>query len=452
MPPVIPIYDVPTAQNSILRRQPWDEFSVPDLCWTRNAALLWRAHRAGRGRAPYSGRCAGIGAMRPSGADWPDIDRVEPGDLQVTAGDIDAAYAQVDPAVVDALHLAAARIEAFHRRQPAISWIHNDGDGTLGQLVRPIERVGIYVPGGTAPLPSTLLMTAIPAKVAGVPHISVITPPQRETGLPHPTTGGRGHRGGGCGLRGRGRAGHRRPGLWHGQSSPPWTRSAGRAICSPSWPSARSSAWWASTVCPAPRRQWSSPTTARTPSWPPPTCWPRPSTTFWPAPSCSPPAGPWPKRCRRRWRRQLEELDRAEIVAASLANAGGHRRHRGSAPSLRPRQRLRAGASLPAGGESLAIIWRAVQNAGGVFLGERSFEVLGDYVAGPSHVMPTGGTARFASPVNVQRLCQAHQRHRPQRDRPPVHRPRRPHPGPGRGVDGPRGRGGAEIERGVVIG
>ena len=99
-----------------------------------------------------------------------------------------AAYAQLEPAVVNALRLAAARVEAFHKRQPALSWIHNDDEGTLGQLVRPIERVGVYVPGGTAPLPSSVLMTAIPAKVAGVPHVVIISPPQRATGLPHPAT------------------------------------------------------------------------------------------------------------------------------------------------------------------------------------------------------------------------------------------------------------------------
>ena len=71
-----------------------------------------------------------------------------------------AAYESVDDAVVDAMKLALTRIEDFHRRQPAHSWIHNDAEGTLGQLVRPIQRVGIYVPGGTAPLPSSLLMTA----------------------------------------------------------------------------------------------------------------------------------------------------------------------------------------------------------------------------------------------------------------------------------------------------
>ncbi|RLT34711.1 MAG: histidinol dehydrogenase, partial [Chloroflexi bacterium] len=151
MSPVIPIYDVPTAQNSILRRQPWDAFSVPDSLLDANERFF--GERIGPDEAVRrilaDVRARGDAAIR----DWTArIDRVQLGDLRVPQATIAAALSQIDPAVVDALHLAAARIEAFHRRQPAISWIHNDGDGTVGQLVRPIERVGIYVPGGTAPL------------------------------------------------------------------------------------------------------------------------------------------------------------------------------------------------------------------------------------------------------------------------------------------------------------
>ena len=117
--------------------------------------------------------------------DWTErVDGLTPPSLQVTPEQISHAYANVSPAVIDAIRLAVARIEAFHRRQPSQSWIHNSSEGTLGQLIRPIERVGIYIPGGSAPLPSSLLMTAVPAKVAGVPHIAVISPPQRATGLP----------------------------------------------------------------------------------------------------------------------------------------------------------------------------------------------------------------------------------------------------------------------------
>ena len=76
-----------------------------------------------------------------------------------------------------ALDLAAERIAAFHRKQPMASWVDTGPDGTLGQLIRPLDRAGVYVPGGTAPLPSSLLMAAIPARVAGVGEVVVCTRP-----------------------------------------------------------------------------------------------------------------------------------------------------------------------------------------------------------------------------------------------------------------------------------
>ena len=89
-----------------------------------------------------------------------------------------AAWEELDPKLQKALQDAAARIRAFHEKQPIESWISNDMGGQLGQRVTPVESVGVYVPGGTAPLPSSLLMSVIPAKVAGVKRIYVATPPE----------------------------------------------------------------------------------------------------------------------------------------------------------------------------------------------------------------------------------------------------------------------------------
>jgi len=98
--------------------------------------------------------------------------------------------------------------------------------------------------------------------------------------------------------------------------------------------------------------------------------------------------------------RQVEERGRAEIIAASLENRGGAVLTR----DLEEAVQLANEYAPEHLGLSVSDPWRwveRVQNAGGVFLGEHSFEVLGDYLAGPSHVMPTGGSARFASPLNV---------------------------------------------------
>ena len=82
----------------------------------------------------------------------------------------------LDPDLQEALYLAAEQIAAFHRKQLRTSWLDLQRGGALGQVVRPLDRVGVYTPGGTAVYPSSLLMTAVPARVAGVQEIIVCTP------------------------------------------------------------------------------------------------------------------------------------------------------------------------------------------------------------------------------------------------------------------------------------
>lgn len=101
-------------------------------------------------------------------------------DLEIPRRECEAALARLPGAQAHALRVAAERIRRFHERQRAASWEYREADGTrLGQLVRPLARVGLYVPGGTAAYPSTVLMNAIPAKVAGVPELVMTTPTPR---------------------------------------------------------------------------------------------------------------------------------------------------------------------------------------------------------------------------------------------------------------------------------
>ena len=108
------------------------------------------------------------------------LDRVEVADasaLELPRADLEAALAGLAPARRDALEAAAARVHDYHRHQLAQSWSYVDADGTrLGQKVGPLDRVGLYVPGGKAAYPSSVLMNAIPAKVAGVPELVMVTP------------------------------------------------------------------------------------------------------------------------------------------------------------------------------------------------------------------------------------------------------------------------------------
>ncbi len=99
--------------------------------------------------------------------------------LRVTSEEIKNAYFQIRKDEGDALRLAAQRVTAFHERQRTKTWMYQDGDATLGQVVGPVDAVGVYVPGGKAVYPSSVLMCAIPAKVAGVPRVVMVTPPQK---------------------------------------------------------------------------------------------------------------------------------------------------------------------------------------------------------------------------------------------------------------------------------
>ena len=102
-------------------------------------------------------------------------------DLRVQKKEIEEATIAIEPAVKVAIESARSRIETFHRREVRESWQVQEEDGTtFGQLVRPLGTVGIYVPGGEAPYPSTVLMNAVPASLAGVPRLILVTPPGKD--------------------------------------------------------------------------------------------------------------------------------------------------------------------------------------------------------------------------------------------------------------------------------
>lgn len=333
--------------------------------------------------------------------DWSQrLDGVKPPTLVVPAEAIGAAYAAVDPTVVEAMRLAVARVEAFHRRQPALSWIHNDDEGTLGQLVRPIERVGIYIPGGSAPLPSSLIMTAVPARVAGVPFVAVISPPQRDTGLPHPTilvaadivgvdavyvAGGAQA----IGALAFGADPITRVDKIFGPGSL-FTTLAKRQVFG----------IVGIDGLPGPTETLVIADESADPQLAAADLLAQAEHDVLASAILLTPSRALAEQVQAAVHAQMEELERSEIIAASLTRGSGIvvTESLGQAFEL-------ANRYAP---EHLCLLVRdpwqhlsQVRNAGGVFLGERSFEVLGDYVAGPSHVMPTGGTARYASPINV---------------------------------------------------
>lgn len=112
------------------------------------------------------------------------FDKVVLSDLEVTKAEIDAAYDSADKEFIEVLEEAAENIRAFHSKQVREGFSLSKRDGVIiGQKITPIERVGLYVPGGTAAYPSTVLMDSIPAKIAGCAEIVMVTPPAKDGGV-----------------------------------------------------------------------------------------------------------------------------------------------------------------------------------------------------------------------------------------------------------------------------
>lgn len=119
-----------------------------------------------------------------------DFDKadINASNIVVTKDEIDEAYTKVDPALVDVIRKSLKNIKEYHEKQKQYSWFDSKPDGTiLGQKVTPLARAGVYVPGGKAAYPSSVLMNVVPAKVAGVEQIIMCTPPDHE-GKVYPTT------------------------------------------------------------------------------------------------------------------------------------------------------------------------------------------------------------------------------------------------------------------------
>ncbi len=109
------------------------------------------------------------------------FDKVELSSLEVTDEEIETAYNRIDKELLEIIKYAHNNLYNYHKKQKREDFLDKDNDGViLGQIINPIEKVGIYVPGGTASYPSTVLMNAVPAKIAGVEEIIMVTPPSKD--------------------------------------------------------------------------------------------------------------------------------------------------------------------------------------------------------------------------------------------------------------------------------
>jgi histidinol dehydrogenase len=321
-------------------------------------------------------------------------------DLLVSPEEIAAAMAAVEPATLDALRLAAGRVEAFHRRQLRQSWVSFDEYGTLGQIIRPLARVGLYVPGGTAAYPSSLLMSAIPARVAGVEEIVVATPPGRDGAIPAVTLAAAGIAGVDRIVKAGGAQGI--GALAYGTASVPRVdKILGPGNIFVALAKERVFGQVAIDAVQGPTETLIIADESATPALVAADLLAQAEHDPMASPILLTPSPDLAERVADEIMEQLPPLSRSEVALAAFENNGGI--------VVVPDLEAAVGLANDYAPEHLCLIVRdpwslvpLVRNAGGIFLGEASAEVMGDYVAGPSHTMPTSGTARFSSPLNVE--------------------------------------------------
>ncbi|MFM9281059.1 histidinol dehydrogenase [Paenibacillus jiagnxiensis] len=332
------------------------------------------------------------------------FDRVtlSPQDLRITPDELQAAYSQVEPSFLEAIRAAAANIRAFHMKQKRNSWMDLQPDGSLlGQVIRPLKRVGVYVPGGKAAYPSSVLMNVIPAQVAGVPEIVMVTPPATggKAGIDPYTLVAAAE----AGVTEAYRVGGAQAiaALAYGtESIKPVDKICGPGniyvalakrevygavdIDSIAGPSeivvladdTANAAYVAADLLSQAEHDEMASAILVTPSQ------------------------RLAEAVAAEVRKQLAELPRRAIASASIEQYGAIIVTDTLQEGIEVVNRL-APEHLEIMVENPMAYAGLIENAGAIFLGTYSSEPVGDYFAGPNHIIPTNGTARFSSPVDV---------------------------------------------------
>lgn len=333
--------------------------------------------------------------------DWTHrIDGVNLDRFAIEQNEIAAVAHRLPVDLVDSLRFAADRIRRFHSYQPVPSWTTHEMGGTLGQRMTPLDRVGVYVPGGTAPLPSTLLMSAIPAQVAGVKDVIIVTPPGRNTGavseviLAAAWVAGIDtiYRLGGAQAIGA---------LTYGtESIPRVDKIVGPGNLFVTLAKQQVFGLVGLDGLAGPTETVVVADDSADPAWVAADLLAQAEHDVLATAILFTPSLKLAQAVQVEVAKQMEERSRASIIATSLVGQSGIVITRDVEEGVRLADEF-APEHMCLATENPGQWQGLVTHAGGLFIGERSFEVLGDYVAGPSHTMPTGGTARFASPLNV---------------------------------------------------
>ena len=322
-------------------------------------------------------------------------------ELEVSQEKLKQAFDGLNPTIKQALELAAQRVTSFHERQRQESWTYQDALGnTLGQQVTPLDKVGIYVPGGLASYPSSVLMNALPAKVAGVGQIIMVVPAPH--GELNPLVLAAAYLAGVDKVFTIGGA-QAVAALAYGTNTIPqvdkitgpgnkYVAAAKRAVFGQvgidmiAGPSevlvyaegvANDKAdWLAMDLLSQAEHDTVAQAIFVTPS------------------------EPLLKKVAQEIEKALVDLPKADIAKAAIANRGALILVKDRAEGIEVINRI-APEHLELSVDDPEAMVKEVRHAGAIFMGRYTPEAIGDYCAGPNHVLPTSGTARFSSPLGV---------------------------------------------------
>ena len=322
-------------------------------------------------------------------------------ELEISQEKLKQAFDGLNPTIKQALELAAQRVTSFHERQRQESWTYQDALGnTLGQQVTPLDKVGIYVPGGLASYPSSVLMNALPAKVAGVGQIIMVVPAPH--GELNPLVLAAAYLAGVDKVFTIGGA-QAVAALAYGTNTIPqvdkitgpgnkYVAAAKRAVFGQvgidmiAGPSevlvyaedvANDKAdWLAMDLLSQAEHDTVAQAIFVTPS------------------------EPLLKKVAQEIEKALADLPKADIAKAAIANRGALILVKDRAEGIEVINRI-APEHLELSVDDPEAMVKDVRHAGAIFMGRYTPEAIGDYCAGPNHVLPTSGTARFSSPLGV---------------------------------------------------
>ena len=393
------IYQPEEAKKTILQRKPIDDYDIPESMQQTMLKFF------GENLTPDQAVARIIKEVRTNGDQalkkWTlTLDGTLLTNFRISAEEIQSSLHSISPEIQAALQLSIDRVRTFHQRQPLSSWISNDLGGTVGQLIRPIQRVGLYIPAGTAPLPSSVIMSAVPAQVAGVKEIVLVAPPERSTGKVSPIILATANMLGLTEIYSIGGAQAIAALAYGTETIRPVDKIFGPGNLFVTLAKKQVYGSVGIDNLAGPTETMVIADENAKPAWVAADLLAQAEHDLLASAILLTPSLTLAEQVAEEIILQTENLARIEMISSAFLNRGG-------AVITKNIEEAIALANAY-GAEHLCLAvedpWRWVEKitcAGGIFIGENSFEVLGDYVAGPSHVMPTGGSARFASPINV---------------------------------------------------